>query len=158
MRHSEYERRRRALEKQLHDDVALIRAGYQAKLRALEMLWLGSPEADEVAEVQAPGETQTGGETLASGGTQSGTQERDETQENIRMAVRGGLVTLVREALPRLPEVFDKDDLAEALGFEPRRSTLSRAIDQLLFDEQIKIEQHSGGRRMTRYRKAAPPA
>jgi hypothetical protein len=44
MRHSEYERRRRALEEQFRADVALIRAGYEAKLRALEMFWLASAE------------------------------------------------------------------------------------------------------------------
>jgi hypothetical protein len=44
MRHSEYEQRRRALEEQYLAGAELLRAAYQAKLRALEMLWLVSPD------------------------------------------------------------------------------------------------------------------
>jgi hypothetical protein len=42
MQHGEYERRRRVLEAQFREDVELLRAGYQAKLRALEMIGLPS--------------------------------------------------------------------------------------------------------------------
>jgi hypothetical protein len=175
MQHSEYERRRRVLERQLHEDLALIRAGHQAKLRALEMLWLASPALEEAVselvpsvggdlqreamdEIPAPPETPTRSETLALDETQRETQDPGETQETLRMALPGGLLTAVEDVLPQLPEVFDRDDVIAALGFEPRRSTLARALNELLSDQQIKIEQPSGGRRMTIYRKVIAPA
>ena len=165
MRHSEYEQRRRALETQLHDDLALIRAGYQAKLRALEMTWLASSEVEsvvrrkEVEEVQAPDEPPAEDETVAvsetetPGETQSESEDPSETQEEVWMVQRSGLRQAVQEALLRLPEVFDKYDLVEALGYEPRRATLIRAINYFLAEKQITIAQYSSGRRATKYRR-----
>ncbi len=49
MQHSEYEKRRRALEKQYAEDRDLLRAAHEAKLRSLEALWLASPPPTEAA-------------------------------------------------------------------------------------------------------------
>src|SRR6185436_11094863 len=79
MRHDEYERRQRALETQFREDVELLQAGYQAKQRALEMIWMMSSEgrlpggppvllASEtlrLSETLAPSQSLGAGETVS---------------------------------------------------------------------------------------------
>lgn len=161
MQHSEYEKRRRALEKQYAEDRDLLRAAHEAKLRSLEALWLASPateatvkaepipsepELDDpsVNETQIPNETQR----------QNETQTPSETQENVRLP-RGGLRDAIVDALPRLPEVFDRLELERALGFTPRRSSLVRILKDLWSEKTLEIVGFSGGRRPTKYRKVA---
>jgi hypothetical protein len=58
-------------------------------------------------------------------------------------------------ALPRLPEVFDKYDVANALGYQPARATLFRALERLRDQGVVAIESYSDGGVVTVYRKAA---
>lgn len=146
MRQTEYDQRRSALEQQLHDDLELIRASYQAKVRALDRLL----EKDE--------EIEAAGETPGDDKTPEPAEPPEATRPDIhRMAVKGGLKQMVRDVLPQLPEVFDRYELMEALGFEPHRTTLLRALDQLVADGRITLEDLSNGRLPTRYRKVAGP-
>ncbi len=152
MRYSEYEERKRALEEQLHADLELVRAGHQARVRALEALWLASPveeeppAADETAAVPPPPASET---------RNSGTQAQSETQAPppVRVFERGEVLEEVEEALSRLPEVFAKPDLVRVLGYAPPRATLHRAVQQLLSDRKIAVESFSMGRQPTVYRK-----
>jgi hypothetical protein len=177
MRHNEYEKRRRALEKQYEEDLELIRTAHHAKLRALEMLWLastvspvgGDPRREEqedekplLGETQRPGETRETGEPQSSSEAQVPVEPQVETpgpreqQEKVRLALPGGLKQAIRDVLPQLPEVFDRQELEEALGYEPARSTLVRILQKMWADKELAIEQYSQGRRATRYRKVAP--
>jgi len=148
VRQTEYDQRRSALEQQLHDDLELIRASYQAKVRALD----GLLEKDEDEKMEVAGEAPSDDRTPEPAEPPEATRP-----EISRMAVKGGLKQRVRDVLPQLPEVFDRYELMEALGFEPHRTTLLRALDQLVADGRITLEYLSHGRLPTRYQKVAGP-
>lgn len=142
MRHQEYERRRRMLEQHLQADLDLIRAAYAAKLRALEAVWLHSPGEDAPSPVQPepgiPSETPLS-ETPPS--------------ETVRAVRRGDTLQGLRAALPDLPEVFEKEDVFQALGYTPSRATLYRAFQTLQIEKRISIARYSDGGTRTQYRK-----
>jgi len=166
MRHNEYERRRRLLEQQLRSDVDLLRAGYQAKLQALEMLWLASPEDGQ--EALGNSSVRLLGETLPSEPVQasetpglSETLDGSETpaaKAPTRTLRRGEVLEEVTAALPELPEVFDRQDVGRVLGFAPPRATLHRVFGELLRGKFISVERFSDGHVPTRYRKVVPGA
>lgn len=161
MRHSEYEKRRNALEKQYDEDRELLRAAHEAKLRSLETLWLASPPTEAaVTPEQVPSEEgdllreEPVQESPAAHETQarSETQTPNETQEEVRLP-RGGLRDAIESTLPRLPEIFDRQELERALGFTPRRSSLVRILKDLWSEKTLEIVEYSEGRRPTKYRK-----
>lgn len=149
MRSSEYEQRRRAIEEQLQADLELIRAGSQAKLRALEMMWLHSAESDgETPRNEAPAGVETPGETVP--------RER-RADEQAAVSPRRDVLSDAEAVLPGLPELFEKRDLVQALGYEPSRSTLFRALDALRVKGKIEIVLYSTGGTRTQYRKLPEP-
>ncbi|PYQ57621.1 MAG: hypothetical protein DMF53_22135 [Acidobacteria bacterium] len=150
MRHEEYERRRRALEAQFREDLELLRAGYQAKLRALEMLWL-APPGEALPQAVAVSETLRLSETLAS----SETVTPPEPPKEIR---RGQVREEIEAAFAELPEEFDRRDVIRVLGYEPPRATLFRVLEQLVVDKWISVAWYSSGRSSTRYAKLPEPA
>jgi hypothetical protein len=152
MRHSEYERRRRALEMQFREDIELLRAGYQAKLRALEMLWFTSPGEALPAEPAAH-ESIRLSETVTE--TLSARETLPEPPPPARQ--RGQALEDITASLPELPEVFDQRDLVRVLGYTPPRGTLHRVFGQLLRDKLIVMDHHSIGPIPTRYRKLPEP-
>ena len=60
----------------------------------------------------------------------------------------------VRARLPELPEVFTRQDLCQALGYQPDRAVLYRVLRALLREETLLIESYGFRRRPTKYRKA----
>ena len=161
MRHEEYERRRRALEAQFREDLELLRAGYQAKLRALETLWL-APPGEALPQAVAVSETLRLSETLASSETlpettppQSETVTSPEPPKETR---RGQVREEIEAAFAELPEEFDRRDVIRVLGYEPPRATLFRVLEQLVMDQWISVASYSTGRSSTRYAKLPEPA
>jgi len=136
MRKSEYEKRRRALEKQYEEDLELLRAAHHARLHALEALFASST----AAETQAVFETPSSVETRA-----------------CRALPPGELKQAVLNAFPQLPEIFVRHDVEKALGFTPARSSLVRILRDMWMDGELKIEEISEGRMRTKYRKVAGP-
>jgi hypothetical protein len=155
MRNDEYERRRRALEQQYQEDLELLRAGHQARLRALEALWLAPPEREEataqrvlsVGEDVQPTRPETRTEVLPS----------VVPAKKSRLYPRGSLPNLIRKVLPQLPEVFEKRDVVQALGFEPRRTTLVRVLQEMADGNELAFDQLGSGRLVTTYRKVTRP-
>jgi hypothetical protein len=149
MRDDEYRKLRRALEEQLETDLELIRAGYRAKLHALDML-SGRPSMPEERTQPAAPETQPKPETQkpAAPGGEAVTQT---------VIYETRLINSVQEevekALPRLPDVFDKLDIVRIFGWEPHRATLHRTLQTLQTEKKIAVESQSRGRLPTRYRK-----
>jgi hypothetical protein len=134
MNSEEYERRKRLLEERLRADLELIRAGHEARLRALDALRDGSR-----------GETQTTLETQTA-----------ETQTGAAPAVPAagrGSVHDILDVFPQLPEVFDKADVVRLVGYVPHRATLNRAWERLRSEGKIAIDHPHDGRRPTVYRK-----
>jgi len=170
MDYQEYERRKRAIEEQLNADLELIRAGYRAKLQALDALWLGSPAerravpSEESARKEAPIETLASAETetLASAETQSAealaveAMAPAEPARPLRRTRRGDVLSDILGTFSLFPEVFDKTDVVRLLGYEPSRPTLHRAWSWLMQERKIKMERASDGRRPTRFRKLRP--
>jgi hypothetical protein len=158
MRQGEYERRRHALEAQFHEDVELLRAGYQAKLRALEMVWLTSPEealpagcsASDAVETLRLSETVPASETLPVRETLPPAPEPPARR-------RGQVIDDIEDIFPELPEEFDKKDVIRLLGYDVPRATLHRVFSQLTIDGLIAMAHHSDGHTPTRYRKLPPP-
>jgi hypothetical protein len=152
MRHSEYEQRRRALEEQYLADAELLRAAYQAKLRALEMLWLVSPD---VSVLPSRSPRLLSGETPALP-VQSPAPALPPPPPPLP---RGQFLAELVAALPSLPEVFDCEDIERALGYKPSRPTLNRAFSILREAQRIVVEVAGHASRPTSYRKLpVPPA
>jgi hypothetical protein len=129
----EYQRRRRAIEQQLQEDLELLRAASQAKLLALEQLWIasasGPPDAASVTPASA------------------------ESRSPAPVRRRGDVLADILEVFPRLPDVFDKSDVVRLLGYEPNRPALHRVWSHLQMNDQIAIERYSDGRRPQVFRK-----
>ena len=122
----EYEERRSALEEQLRADIALLNAAHEARIRALDRLRQESP----------------GGELPAA-----------PSPAPKPMRQRYSVMNDLEDALPKLPQIFKRQDILRALGYEPPRTTLFRALNRLQEDGAITAENHSPGGTMVRYRK-----
>jgi hypothetical protein len=171
MRQGEYEQRRRALERQFREDVELLRAGYQAKLRALEMLWLVSPGEALPAGPPAPGaretlrlsetlvesETLVANETLVESETLPVPEMLPEPPAPGPARRRGQALEDVWERFAELPEVFDQRDVVRVLGYAVPRATLYRICGELLREKRVVLEEGSSGPNPTRYRKLPEP-
>lgn len=149
----EYERRRRAIEEQCQADLELIQAGCQAKLRALEMVWLHSA-GDEEAPRQTAMETvvETIPETVLGEIAPSKTV-LSQSQDSGPARGWGYVLDDVKAVFPNLPELFDKTDLWQAIGYKPSRSTLHRVLDVLKTEGKLAVDFQSQGGRTTLYRK-----
>jgi hypothetical protein len=102
MTQHEHDLRRQELEARYRAALAILEAGHRAQVEELERLWQAEREAELQPEAPAP------------------------VPEPVR---RWGLSLLdeCRDALDRLPEEFDKDDLLRVLSFSPHRSSLQGA-------------------------------
>jgi hypothetical protein len=163
MRHDEYERRKRALETQFREDVELLQAGYQAKLRALEMVWMMSSEANLPAGRSALGASETlrlsetlhPSESLGASETVSPPPAPPSAPPPARP--RGQVALDFEDILPQLPEEFDKTDVDHALGYKPTRPTLYRVLHDFISTNRIAMARNHQGPSPTRYRKLPPP-
>jgi len=153
MRHGEYEQRRRALETQFREDVELLRAGYQAKLRALEMLWMASPGEALPPATPAASETRQMSETVSSSEAPEPPEEPAPPPAQEPESRRGMVREEIEAAFEALPEEFDRQDLIRVLGYEPPRATLFRVLNQLVAEGWLSIASYSIGRLSTRYSK-----
>lgn len=161
MKWSEYEQRRRAMERQLEADIELLRAAHETRLRALDQLWLDLSEKDQLSPTGSPEASGAGEETAAQPGPDTGTQAEvpigtpNGTQAPPEIRKGYGEVSLdIERVFDSLPEVFDRPELVRALGYQPVRTTFYRAIDALVAEGRITVESPSAGRHRTRYRKA----
>lgn len=127
MTREQYKERRRALEGQLQADLALVHAAHEVRVRSLERIWQGFKEGDQRSASPAAAINPP--------------------------RPRGSVLDDLAAALPRLPEIFDKTDVAGALGYKPSRTTLFRALQQLQKNREIAIQDYSAGGSLTRYRK-----
>lgn len=160
MTSKEYERRRRAIEEQCQADLELIRAGCQAKLRALEMVWLHSAGDEEVPRPD-PGKTVLS-ETVPSETVSVETVPRETPDGGAARAyLWGDVLSDVQAVLPNLPEIFDKRDLCQAIGYKPSRGTLLRVLETLKQEKKVAVAFQSDGGKQTQYRRLEsqePPA
>jgi hypothetical protein len=150
MTREEYEERRRAFEEVLQADIALVHAAHEARIRSLERLWQAKVEGD--GDAALPAASPTAGDPSAAV-PKTAARPPDPPPKPARP--RGEVLDDLTAALPRLPEVFDKYDVANALGYQPARATLFRALERLRDQGVVAIESYSDGGVVTVYRKAA---
>jgi hypothetical protein len=148
MTRSEYEERLRALEAQRQADIALINAAHEIRVRSLERLWQAVAEVDGVPAVPAvPGKGMLPAPAIRP------TVSAAPAAAPRKLRQRGEVQTDLEEALPQLPEVFDRRDIVRVLGYEPPRATLFRALRQLQDDGAIAMEDYCLIRTLNAYRK-----
>jgi len=130
MTEADYEERKRGLEAQLRLSIQFLQKGYEAQLRALELAWAQENQAPDSAPAleAAPAPQRPSRPT-------------------------GSLIELVRQAVAQLPAEFKKEDVIRLLGFTPERSSLHRAMDELLVAQEIRIRSQGAGRTPNVYRK-----
>ena len=135
----EYEHRKLRLAEQLREGVALLEQGYQRQLRALELIWMADSNGDAVLPGQEPA-------VAAAAGGLAGKPVR------LRLAA-GQLLEDLRTALPQMPEAFDRNDMIRAVGYEPERSSLHRAVASLIKEGAVVLDSTGAGNIPAKYRK-----
>jgi hypothetical protein len=140
MTQREYELRRQKLDEQLRESIELLQAAHRQQVRALELVW--QMAAEDLVEV--PDRAAAAGASPAPVAPppppRRGTWELAEDLD---------------KALEHLPVVFDRNDLCAALGYEPDRNALYRALQHAVEDGRLRLEERGGGQRSTKYRRLA---
>lgn len=143
MTREEYEERKRALEAQHLADVALMNVAHQARMRTLEDLWrstgagAGQPQTPGVpATIPAPPVP-----------ARAPAPKPKPKRERFR------LLNDLEDALPGLPETFDKRDIVRALGYEPPHASLHRTLRTLQSEGRIAMMDSSLSGTINCYRK-----
>lgn len=139
MTRDEYERRQQRLEEQHREGMALLEAAHRQQLRALELIWMTTAEEDLPVSRTAPS-------PAAHPPAPSGPAKPERRPA-------WALLDDIEEALPKLPEVFDRNDLCRALGYEPDRSSLFRMFQDLINGGILVMQRRGVGKTPTVYRK-----
>ncbi len=129
MTQHEHDLRRQELEARYRAALAILEAGHRAQVEELERLWQAEREAEPQPEAPAP-----------------------VPEPGVRRW-RASLLDECRDALDRLPEEFDKNDLLRVLGFSPHRSSLFRALQQLGWEGRIAAKSVGTNRKASVYRR-----
>jgi len=148
----EYQQRRQALEEQLQSDLNLIRAGHEAKIRALERIWFTSDGPSSPPVETVPDETVARETVPAEVVPETNAADAAEEPAVASASDRRDTLSDLLDALPALPNEFDKSDISRALGYTPSRATLYRVLAKLEKEGKIVTVQSSQGRMKTLYR------
>lgn len=148
MTREEYEQRKRRLEERFRAGVELLEIGYREQMRALELVW-GAQSGEAMAEAVSPPARR-----------EEATARPAPAAPSRRRRGAGELREDVLDALDSLPEVFDRNQVCDVLGYQPDRSSLFRVLQQFTFEGILALAKFGGGRVTTKYRKtgAAPSA
>jgi len=130
MTESEYVQKKQELEAQLRLSIRFLQQGYEAQLSALELEWAGAKKTP--APVAAP--------------------EAAPVRQRAPQPL-GGLLEHVRQAVAQLPVEFTKADIMRVLGYTPERSSLHRALDDLMAEREVRLHDRGSGRTPNVYRK-----
>ncbi|HEV2852211.1 MAG TPA: hypothetical protein VHC97_05345 [Thermoanaerobaculia bacterium] len=143
MTQNEYEHYRQKLDEQLQSGIELLKAAHAQQIRALELVWtMGRNEEPVRTAALAVPEPPTPPAPAA-------------PPPSPRRSRRGAwdLVNDIETALESVPEVFDRNDVLQALRYEPDRGSLYRALQELTQEGVLAVESPGGGRVTTKYRK-----
>lgn len=134
MTQREYELRRQKLDQQLREGIELLQAAHRQQIRALELVWqMAAEEPGPEPSAAAPP-----------------APEAPPWRSTLDVAED------LDEALARVPEIFDRNDLCAALGYEPDRNVLYRVLRGALADGRLHKEERGYGQKASRYRKLRP--
>jgi hypothetical protein len=152
MTREEYERRKRRLEEQLAEGIELLRAGFRQQVRALELVWM-TTAAEDITLTSIPAVETRRGEPAGSVKPAAAPQPAKPSRRPRQPA--GKLWEDVDAAFDSLPQVFDRNDLLKALGYEPERSSLYRVTRSLLRAGDISLYSTAAGKIAAKYEKTA---
>lgn len=143
MTQDEYEHYKQKLDEQLRTGIELLKAAHAQQIRALELVWMmGRGEGPGLVTLPAA-EPATPAPPVSATPPPQPPRRRP-----------GDLITDVEDALPALPEIFDRNDVLRTLGYEPDRGSLYRALQELTQEGVLSVHAPGGGRIPTQYRKA----
>jgi hypothetical protein len=149
MHRNDYEQKRQSLDRQLDAGIELLRSAHRTQVRALDLLWMMSPENTEpqtaLLELIQPAEVAP---RLPSPPSLQAPPARKRSRP-------GEALAKVISALALLPEVFDRRDLVAVLEPPIERTTLTRTIETLCYEGSLGIEGERPGFTPTRFRKLA---
>jgi hypothetical protein len=151
MTQDEFEKLRARLEEQLRIDVEMLYEAHRVKLRAFETIRRAHAElrGEEMPEeVPVPGAGRRRTVLTLPPAAAASVLPPEKTRSKAWSVILG-----IEEALDQLPEEFDKHDLVRALGYEPSRATLFRALETLRQEGFIALIEQGTGRTPSRFRK-----
>ncbi|MFL6232064.1 MAG: hypothetical protein ACJ76N_02935 [Thermoanaerobaculia bacterium] len=141
MTRDDYETQKRRLAEQHRSLVEMVDAAYQAQLRALDMVWRmmsGEGAPDSLSAPPPP----------------AAPPSTAEPAPPPRRRMRAGeLRDDITDHWYKLPDVFIHSDVCQAIGYEPDRGSLHRALQKLKDVAYLAVHSHGTGTQPTRYRK-----
>ncbi len=140
MTQHEYEQHKRRLQEELRVGIELLEAACRHQLRALELLHVAT--GGEPAAPPQPLEATAAPAEPAPAAPSPPARRR-----------AGALLEAVRTVLASLPDPFDRNDVCEALGYEPDRSSLFRVLQELERDGELALDSRGAGNLPALYRK-----
>ncbi|HSU83901.1 MAG TPA: hypothetical protein VLR69_15890 [Thermoanaerobaculia bacterium] len=136
MTREDYETQKRRLAEQHRSLVEMVDAAYQTQLRALDLVWR-MMSGEGTPELLAPPATPAAAPAPPS-----------------RRRLRAGeLKHDIAEVFYRLPDPFVFSDVYQAIGYEPDRGSLHRALQSLIDEGHVALHKRGTGTQPTRYRK-----
>ncbi|HWM90513.1 MAG TPA: hypothetical protein VN493_07065 [Thermoanaerobaculia bacterium] len=139
MTRSEYEARRRRLDEELRVAMDLVKAGHQAQVQMLDLLW----RTAKAAAADSPIPT---------------APPLPEPEPRPRRRGPGELMDEMMALLPQLPQLFTKDDVGKALSEPADRASLLRVLRELESAGWLRTESRGRGRYPTSYRRLVSAA
>jgi hypothetical protein len=152
MKQAEYERRRIDLEAEMEAALDLVRSAYRTQFRALDLVWMNSPEnRGGVAVVYDPPQLPR---PIALFPAPAAPEPPPPAPKRRSM---GELYYQLLDLLPSLPEVFDRTHILAVLQPAPNRSSLYKMLEELRMNEEIERVQAGSGSFPSTYRRKAVP-
>jgi hypothetical protein len=138
---AEYQRLRRQLDEELRAGMEMLQAGHRAKVEALDAQGREDSVPHPASRLVQPEPREEPPLPAA-----VPPAERERLQA-------GELLDDIEAAMERVGDEFLKSDLCKALGYEPHRSSLHRALRELEKEGTLEVQRQGLGRRASRYRK-----
>ncbi len=146
MTREEYEERKRRLDEQLRSGVELLEIAHRQQVRALDLVWSTTAEGDVALPrltMEIPPQVRPPAAVPAPPGPPPRPARRAAWE----------LYRDVKAALAHVPEIFDRNHMCQALGYEPDRGSLYRALQELKGEGVLAVHQDGSGRVPMQYRK-----
>jgi len=158
MTRDEYEERKRRIEAQLGAGIELLEAACRQQLRALDLVWMTTAEEDVAFPAMPPepfGPTPVPAPTSLPPATSPAPPQVKPPSNRPQRRASWQLIEDVEKALADVPKVFDRNDICDALGYEPDRGSLYRILQELIGEGILTLEGRGAGKNPSRYRKLA---
>jgi hypothetical protein len=154
MTREEFDEHKRRLDEQLRAGVELLETAHRHQVRALELVWMTTADSGAALPRLAQ---QTAPQAVAPAAAPPAAMAPAPPPRPVRRDA-WQLLSEVENALASVADVFDRNDLCRALGYQPDRGSLYRTLQNLLDEGALTLEQRGAGRIPSRYRKSRAAA